>query len=116
MLNLIIYTSLFTLGLFIATGEGFVLRSAKNQLAWLLGGRYRQDGEDVYYQFPSKFITELWKPLTGCPVCMPSVWGTVIYSLMMPYSVDTIYELPIIICSSCAINFILFKNLIQGHV
>ena len=116
MLNLIIYTSLFTLGLFIATGEGFGLHGVKNRLARLLGGRYRQYGEDVHYEFPSKFITELWKPVIGCPICMVSIWGIAIYSLLMPYSVATIYELPIIMCSSCAINFILYKNLIDDYV
>lgn len=37
--------------------------------------------EDVYDKYNSKWFFSLFKPLFLCPLCMTSIWGTVLYLL-----------------------------------
>jgi hypothetical protein len=111
MIELILLTSFTTLGLFI-TGYGFVLNPLRAFIAKMLGGKAFQEEGAWYYEFQNG-MGKLWKPLWGCYTCMPSLWGIVVYTLFIPYSVASIYELPVLILSSACINFIIFNNLIK---
>lgn len=112
MLELILLTSFTTLGLFI-TGYGFILEPIRTFIARLLGGKQFLEEGEWYYVFPTTYLKTIWKPIWGCPPCMPSLWGTVVYTLFIPYSVESIYELPILILSSSALNFIIFNNFVK---
>jgi len=81
-----------------------------------MGGRWKAQGDYEYFQFKNKFLENLWMPLLGCPVCMVSFWGVTIYSLIEKYTLNSAYELPLIITCSCAVNFILYKNLIEKYL
>ncbi len=115
MLNLIILTSFFSLGLFITGQNPYVLCGVRDAIATSFGGVYVSSEGEWYYQF-NGFMNTLWKPFWGCPTCMSSVWGIVVYTLYIPYSLDSIYELPVLIVSSACLNFIFFNNMIKKHL
>lgn len=114
MLELILITSFSSLGFFISCQEPFVLSGFRDFLGDLLGGTQKVWGNETFYEF--KHIGFIWKPFIGCPVCMASVWGIMIYSLLGTFTTDSIYELPILILCSCCLNFIIFNNLIKKHL
>lgn len=116
MLNLIVLTSLFTLGLYITGSQNYFLNPIQRLLASLLGGvPVYYDGE-WEYEFNKEWVFYLWKPVWGCPPCMCSVWGTILYSCFIDYSVNSIYELPVVIVCSSGLNFIIFNNIVKKYL
>lgn len=117
MIELIIIFSIFTLGLYTAASDGFILAPVKHFIAHnILGGHQYIRDKDEGYEFSPAWIENIWKPILGCPICMVSFWGIILYTLLCGYSIESIYELPIIIISSCGINFIVFKNLMEEYL
>lgn len=117
MLELIFIISLFTQGLFVSGHSPYVLNGIRHRIATSLGGVYREslaEGE-VWYEF-NGIMNEIWKPVWGCPVCMSSFWGVVIYSIFIPYTWDSIYQLPMVIIGTACVNFVIFNNLIKRHL
>lgn len=112
MLELIILTSFTSLGLFIACQKPFILSGVRDWLGDNLGGVKKYNGKEEYYDFDS-FIGYLWMPVIGCPICMSSVWGIVIYCLFSSYQWQ---ELPVLILCSCCLNFVIFNNMIKKHI
>lgn len=112
MIELILLTSFTTLGLFI-TGYSFILNPLRSFVAKMLGGKAFLDEGEWYYDFNNSALKSIWKPLWGCYTCMPSLWGTIVYTLFIPYSLESIYELPILILSASALNFIIFNNFVK---
>lgn len=94
MITAIILTALFVNGLQVVTTPGMLL-------------------DFVYYEINKRFIkTSLYKPLIGCAPCMCSIYGTAITLLTMPFTVDLIWQLPIILISSSALAKLLNSYLI----
>lgn len=112
ILALSFLTSFVCLGLYITGSNGYLLFWLKNFIATSLGGVYLERDE-AYHEFENKFIGYLWKPFWGCVTCMASVWGSVVYFLFSKVTHETIYELPILILCSAALNFIIFNNLVK---
>lgn len=113
MLELIILTSLFTQGLFVVGQEPYILSPFRAWLAAKLGGLARYDESELFFEFDKNWVGELWKPFWGCPTCMASFWGILIYCLVCPLSIQSIYELPVLIISVSCLNFIIFNGLIK---
>lgn len=113
MLNLILLTSLFSLGFFIVGQQGFVLGGIRRRFANSLGGYLRFDDNEAYYDFEGHWTGELFKPIWGCPTCMSSFWGVISYLLLAEVSIKTFYELPILIFGVACINFIVYNNFIK---
>ena len=67
-----------------------------------------EDIADAEYNYIHKY-TWIINPLFGCITCMASVYGIAMYSIFMTYSLSTIYELPIVIISSAALNHVIFN-------
>lgn len=113
MLNLILITTLFTLGLFVTGQQGYILAGLRDRIARIMGGSYRIDEGERYYHFENDVF---WKPFWGCPPCMASLWGIVVYSVFSTYTLNSFYELPILILCSSGLNFIIFNNYIKKHL
>jgi hypothetical protein len=64
----VLYISLFCLGLHTITSEGMVLFFVKEWLSKKLPENTKWD--------------YLYKPIIGCPPCMASIWGTIIYWIL----------------------------------
>lgn len=108
ILQLILLTSLFCIGLYVSTSPGYLLGPIKSNLAYLLGGEYREVENEIYFEFKG-IMKHLWKPFLGCITCMASFWGIVIYFIFVHPSINTIYELPIQIIAASGINNIISK-------
>lgn len=113
MLELIILTSIFTQGLFVIGQDPYILAPLRLWLASKLGGLARYDGEEVYFDFNNEIVGELWKPFWGCPTCMASFWGLLFYVLFFSFSVDSLWQIPMLCVCASALNFIIFNNLIK---
>lgn len=85
----IILTALSVNGMNIATGEGMILEPLKKFLHYKIGSK------------------KIYKPLIGCVKCMPSIYGSIICLLFLPFHVELIYQIPIVIgCSSTVATII----------
>lgn len=113
MPNLILLTSLFSLGLFVTGQEGYILYPIRKFIAHSLGGFLKMQEDEWFYEFSGSWEGNLFKPFWGCPTCMASVWGCVIYLLFENVTRATIHELPVLIICSAGLNFIIFNNMIK---
>lgn len=90
----VLITSLFVNGLVISTGENMILEPVKK---WLQS----KIGEKMIY-----------KPIIGCVKCMPSIYGTIICLCLLPFGVDLIYQIPIVVACSSTVSTIIHQNYI----
>ena len=97
----IILTALTVNGVDIATGENMLLEPFKKWVKEKLTNRCK--GKNPY---------KIYKPLIGCVKCMPSIYGTVICLLILPFGVDLIWQIPIVILSSSTVATIINQNYI----
>lgn len=97
MLNIfscIILTALFVNGLNIASQEGMILETTKKFLLEKIG------------------TMKIYKPLIGCVRCMPSIYGSIICLLFLPFHVELIYEIPVVIACSSTLATIIHSQYI----
>lgn len=87
LLELSILTSAVCIGFKIVTSTGMLL----SELGVIL--------ERLCNKYP-----KIMKPLYACHYCMASVWSIVAYSIFMTYSMNTIYELPVMMLAVCCFN------------
>ena len=96
----IVLTALTVNGVDIATGENMLLEPFKK---WLKSKLTPKGILEPY---------KIYKPLIGCVKCMPSIYGTVICLLILPFGVDLIWQMPIVILSSSTVATIINQNYI----
>ena len=85
----IVFTSLAVNGLTIATGEKMLLEPVFLWLRKKIGER------------------KIFKPIIGCVKCMPSIYGTILCILMLPITINLIWQIPLVIaCSSTVATII----------
>ena len=89
LLQIIVITGLFVNGLSISTDTGMIFEHVK---AWIKS----KIGEHKIY-----------KPIIGCVRCMPSIYGTIIYLLMMPIDINIVWQLPIVIVASVSLSAVI---------
>lgn len=83
----IIFISAFCNGLYLITDEGMILNPLlKLMEKFLIDKR----GVEVKYHF-------LYKPLIGCLTCFSSVWGSLVYWVVTPFTIENLYLWPIVI-------------------
>lgn len=87
--QVIVITALFVNGLSIATDTGMILEHVK---AWIK----LKIGE-----------LKIYKPIIGCVRCMPSIYGTIIYLLLMPIDISIVWQLPIVIVASVSLSAVI---------
>jgi len=90
----IILTALSVNGMNIATGEGMILEPLKKFLHYKIGSK------------------KIYKPLIGCVKCMPSIYGSLICILILPFTFNLIYIIPIVILSSSTVATIIHSQYI----
>jgi len=89
MINCIILTALFVNGLSISTDSGMIFEHVKACIKSKIGER------------------KIYKPIIGCVRCMPSIYGTIIYLLMMPIDINIVWQLPIVIVASVSLSAVI---------
>jgi len=89
MINCIILTALFVNGLTIATDSGMILEPLKVWLNSKIGK------------------SKIYKPLIGCVRCMPSIYGTLICLLLLPFGVSLLWQIPLIVVCSSALSAVI---------
>jgi len=89
MINCIILTALFVNGLSISTDSGMIFEHVKAWIKSKIGER------------------KIYKPIIGCVRCMPSIYGTIIYLLMMPIDINIVWQLPIVIVASVSLSAVI---------
>ena len=77
-LELIIFASLVIWGVYASIQEGMIFE----KIGFLLRGKQDLDGDNNYYvKYRDDLLPEwLRKPLGTCPICMSSIYGTIIYA------------------------------------
>jgi hypothetical protein len=90
----IILTALSVNGMNIATGEGMILEPLKKFLHSKIGNK------------------KIYKPLIGCVKCMSSIYGAAICLLLLPFTIQLIYIIPIVILSSSTVATIIHSQYI----
>jgi hypothetical protein len=55
----------------------------------------------------AKFLKPFLKPLFGCVVCMSSVWGSLVYWLMQPLTLDSLITWIPAVCAIAGLNRII---------
>ena len=108
MIDQILITTLFVTGLYYATQKGFILYP----LRWVQDRIFTRTEAPTmlkwayYHRFPERHYALIWnKAILNCPTCMPSLWGTILFSLAGGWeSVSLFHSIKalsiIIICSS----------------
>lgn len=114
----ILITSLFTSGLYITTTEPYLLAWVRDWIGLLiLDGYYEEDiNGTCYIEFNQNWKYLIWKPLLGCLPCMASFWGIILYLIFNVITINSIYELPIILFGASAINYIVNRHMISKGV
>jgi hypothetical protein len=78
----------------IATGGGMILEPLKKYLHSKIGAR------------------KIYKPIIGCVKCMPSIYGAAICLLLLPFTIQLLYIIPIVILSSSTVATIIHSQYI----
>jgi len=89
ILQIIVITALFVNGLSISTDTGMIFEHVKACIKSKIGER------------------KIYKPVIGCVRCMPSIYGTIIYVLMMPIDINIFWQLPIVIVASVSLSAVI---------
>lgn len=89
LIQIIIITALFVNGLSISTDSGMIFEHVKAWIKSKIGER------------------KIYKPIIGCVRCMPSIYGTIIYLLMMPIDINIVWQLPIVIVASVSLSAVI---------
>lgn len=97
----IVLISAFCNGLYICMDEGMVLNPIWKRIEKLL---MKTNGSEVKYHF-------LYKPLGGCLACMASVYGSLVYWAIQPFTLTSLMMWPIVIIASVYTNLVLNKLL-----
>lgn len=88
--------SLFSLGFKISTGDGMILN-------WLKRGL-----DEVFIIREGKY-SKWYYPILYCIKCMPSIYGTGLCLLLLPFHVELIYQIPLVIFCSVTLNSIFYQ-------
>ena len=98
----IMLTALFVNGLHIATQPNMLLHFIRS---WLDG---------IFIKHPvtrqQPVVSKWYYPLLYCIKCMPSVYGTIICLLFLPFNMHLVYTLPVVIICSVALATILHSQ------
>lgn len=109
LLVCIVLTALFVNGLDIATQPGMLLYFIRRWLNKLfirtvaVKGTAENPQAINYRQVVSKW----YYPLLYCIKCMPSVYGTLICLLLLPFGAHLLYAIPVVVVCSVALASIL---------
>jgi len=57
----------------------------------------------------NKAIIFILKPVYSCIYCMSSLYSIILYSIFMNYSLNSFYELPIMILAVCGLNGVIYN-------
>lgn len=85
ILTCVILTALSVNGLSIATDTGMILEPVKKWVKGKIGTK------------------KIYKPLIGCVRCMPSIYGTLICLLVLPFGAALLWQVPLVIAASSAL-------------
>ena len=89
LLQIIVITGLFVNGLSICADTRMIFEHVKAWIKSKIGER------------------KIYKPIIGCVRCMPSIYGTIIYLLMMPIDINIVWQLPIVIVASVSLSAVI---------
>lgn len=105
--------SLFCLGLKISTGDGMLLNFIK---VWLdkrfikISVEWQDTGENTATaSVEEPRIKKAYYPILYCIKCMPSIYGTAIALLLLPFTVHLIYQIPLVVFCSVTLNCIFYQ-------
>lgn len=120
MIDPILAISAFTLGLAVLGSKGMILHKAR---AWVERGftyevTYQKavtttyNANATYEDVTEERVHKLFLPLWGCPACMCSIWGTLVYWVgdWMTYWSGDWFGWIISCLGACALNWILWKE------
>jgi hypothetical protein len=95
----IILTALFVNGLQIATEDGMIGAPLRK---WLDSIFITQSA----IQHKPK-VAKVYYPILYCVKCMPSIYGTIICLLFLPFTWNLLYAIPVVIVCSVALSAII---------
>jgi hypothetical protein len=89
LLELSLFTSAVCIGIKIVTSQGMIFSEIGRRL---------------------ELINKAWfKPFYSCHYCMASVYSVAMYSVFMPFTAATTYELPLMALAVCTFNGMLYN-------
>lgn len=98
----IVLTALFVNGLDIATQPGMLLYFIRRRL------------DSLFIKHPltshQPVVNKLYYPLLYCIKCMPSVYGTIICFMFLPFTIHLLYTVPVVIVCSVALATVLHSQ------
>lgn len=107
----VLISSLFCNGLKIATGENMLLHFVE---VWLDRFFYPNRKEvDDWKNFasrgkePTPQVAKIYYPILYCIRCMPSIYGTLITLLFLPFHVELLWQIPLVIFCAVPVSTIL---------
>lgn len=89
LLELSIFTSAICIGIKIVTSQGMLFSKIGAKL-------------DIINK-------EWFKPFYSCHYCMASIYSIIMYSVFMPFTGRTAYELPLMMLAVCTFNGMLYN-------
>lgn len=92
-------TALFVNGLDIATQPGMLLGFIRVKLDKIF------ISHPVTAQQPK--VSKLYYPILYCIKCMPSIYGTIICLLFLPFTIHLLYAIPVVIVCGVALSAII---------
>jgi hypothetical protein len=95
----ILFISAFINGLFISMDEGMVLNP---YLKWLEKKLVKKTCSGVKYHF-------LYKPLGGCLACMASIFGSIAWWAISPFTIQNLMMWPLVVVALVFTNLLLNK-------
>jgi hypothetical protein len=95
----ILFISAFINGLFISMDEGMVLNP---YLKWLEKKLVKKTCSGVNYHF-------LYKPLGGCLACMASIFGSIAWWTISPFTIHNLILWPLVVVALVFTNLLLNK-------
>lgn len=112
MIELIVITALALYGTKVTWQEGMIFERLKKWIDFRFAGIIETGGDNppvVYLDAPRYKIARIFhKPLYGCPACMVSIWGNLIYwnyyNFTWNHATATMW--PVFLFATCGLTWI----------
>lgn len=111
----VVLISLFCNGIYLLYNFSNLFEPVRLWYVSISGGIQRNDGRITWAKDPNGKTDHpikifFYKPLFGCITCMASIWGTLGYWVINPFTIQSLIMYPIIIVCCASMNLLINRQ------
>jgi hypothetical protein len=109
-------------GIYISTQEKMIFHFVRRWLDKVFITYHVETKQEQYYSGGTSYydvvhvpktiqtVSKIYYPILYCPRCMPSIYGTAILLAYLPFHVELLWQIPIVLCMAVTVSTILSEQ------